>query len=1200
MKKFIILTVTLLLTLSFISRAGEQPKNKWVLKEPFERKEFIENKGQYQLGKRASMGDILFGARREGLHYYFTKNCIWVKTFVKMTRTEYELEKFKEAMGESKEGEEKGEDNLVKYKWVEQFHKISFDGAGINTTIVAEDKVSNVYKFNIESKYNITAEAYKKIIYKNLYPGIDMEFIFPEDKQGFKYTFIVHPGADASIIKMSYPTHKGDLKQDANGNIVIKSLFGNFTDHAPVANLEKENTIVNCSFNLLLNTVKFNVGKYDKSKTLVIDPWTTSPGFVTPKAYDVDWDKAGNCYAYGGTTPFQLVKLSPAGTIIWTYTTTFGFASYYGDFAMDRSSGSSYIVDGFNGGGAQALKVNSAGAQVAIYNGNPLFQEMWRIVFSRCTNQAVIAGGGTSNPSYTGCYLDTTLVNMNPVNVINSPTGLHDMWGITIDAFGSAYFATAKTQVGSAGYDNYIFKVPTPALTPITYSVATTYSFVEVASVNYAPGPPNGFNGMVMSNVHLYTYDSYNLTKWNSGTGAVLGNASVNGASQSTMAFGGLTADECDHVFVGSSNTVKEYDGTTMSQISSIATTSTVCDVSLGNNNILYVCGAGFVQAIQLNLLPCSILQTTDQVTNGTCNNPVGSATITVTGGTSPYTITWNTTPVQNGPVITGVPTGTYVATIIDNSCIKQTTYDTVVVTSNGGVTLTPQVTNIPCFGASSGAVTLTVTPTGTVVPTFTWSTGAQTQSIANVPAGIYTLTVGTGGPCNMVATYTVTQPPPLSFTLNPGTINCFGDTTSIGIAVSGGTPHIIAPKYSVTWGPPVATGLAVHGLGAGNYGGTIKDSLGCVATYTTLLTQPPKIATGYTFTIGCLGTPVQFTDQSTGGPFTYNWNYGDGTAAGIIQNPQHTYAAPGTYTTALVVTNSNNCKDTLKHVITVDPPPQAAFTGDTLTGCPVHSVKFTDNSTCTAGTIVNWLWDFGNGISSVSQFPTNIFYNNTSATVNANYIVTLTIVNSKGCTSKVVKNNYITVYPHPQPGFYFASDDGSQIDVLNNNVHFYSTATGATIYDWYLGDIFANPFSTNYSTVTNPVHQYANSEPYTYYVTQVVKNQYGCKDSVTEPIPVRPVYTFYIPNSFSPNGDGVNEGFKGSGYGVDNTTFKMYIFDRWGNQIFTSNDIDKAWDGRINNKGDVVLEDIYVWKVNFADIMGLKHEYHGIVSVVK
>ncbi len=1213
MKKFIILTVVLAFILPFVSLAGEPPKPLWTAKNPFEQKVFIENAGQYFLKKKASAAEILFGARQDGAQYFFTKDGLFIKRFDRVERTKREIERFKKNIGEDEkdiDGEEK-KDNLVKYKFVERFHQMKFVGANQSTTIVSEDQVSQTFNFGGDNKINLkgfTAHGFKKITYKNLYPGIDMEFVFPEDKQGFKYTFIAHPGADASVIKISYPLNEG-INLDSKGNVVINSTFGDFTDHAPVANEFKSIKNIDCSFSLNSGTVKFTIGNYDKTKTLVIDPWTTTPILAgSNNAYDVDWDKYGNCYAYGGNSPFVLAKFNSTGVQMWQYTNNFastGGGFYYGDFAVNRATGSAFVIDGFNGSGANAEKINLAGGFAVASISNSNFQEMWRIVYSRCTNQVVIAGGGTTSPSFTGATFDTSLSagSLQIANVINSPGGLHDMWGVAIDAFGSAYFATAKTQVGTPGYDNYIFKVLTPALVPITYSVATTYSFVEVASVTYAGfSSPNGFNGMAMSNTTFYTYDSYNLHKWNSVTGTTTGTAAINGASLSSMTYGGLTADECDHVFLGLNNTIKQYNGVSMTQVASFPAAGTVYDCFLGQGNILYSCGAGFVSAMNVALPPCTILQVSDSITNGTCTNPVGSATLTVTGGTAPYVINWNTTPPQNGLVITGVPTGTYIATITDNSCPPLTTQDTVVITSNAGVVVSSSVKDISCFGGTNGAITLTVTPTGTIVPTYTWSTGGLTQNISNVPAGIYTLTIGTGGPCNMTLVYTIIEPPPLSYTVSPGIINCFGDTTSIKVSVNGGTPKNTAPVYSVTWGPPVATGYVVHGLGVGNYGGTIQDSMGCVATYTTLLTQPPQIAVSYTLTSGCLGTPVKFTDQSSGGPFSYNWNYGDGSGAGVTQNPQHTYLAPGTYTTALIVTNSNGCKDTLKRTLTVDAPPQAAFTGDTLTGCPTHDVVFKDNSTSPVGSsITNWLWDFGNGTTSVSQFPTAVYYTNTSATTNSNYMVTLTVVNNKGCTATVTKNNYVIVYPRPIAGFTYSSDDGSQLDLFNNNVHFYTTATGATQYSWDLGDLFATPsYSVNYSSNPNPVHQYLNDGAYTYYASQVVSNQYGCKDSVTMPIPIRPIYTFYAPNSFSPNGDGVNEGFKGQGYGIDNTTYKMIIFDRWGNLIFTSNDIDKAWDGRPFAKGDVGIEDIYVWKVSFADVLGLKHEVHGIVSLVK
>jgi hypothetical protein len=599
MKKFLLLLPFFVFSFPLFSQ--------WTVKDPFEQKVFVENKGQYAL-KENPDNEILFGARQDGLHYFFTKNSIHIKYYARVERTEKEKEEIEKQLGEKENGKEAREESMIKYKWVDQFHEIKFVDAGLHTEIVAEQKIQTYYTFASANNKNIVANAYKKLVYKNLYPGIDMEFYFPEDKQGFKYNLIVQPGADPSQVKMQYPlSRKTNITSD--GNVLVKSVFGDFVDHAPVAS-SADGKNISCSFKMSGGSQKFATGNYDKSQYLIIDPWTTTPVFAgDSNAYDIDWDQAGNVYVYGSTAPFQLMKLSPSGSQVWIYTTNFasgGGGNYYGDFAVDRISGSAYIVDGFNFSGAQAVKVNMNGGQVAITSGNSLFQEMWRIIYNHCTNQAVVGGGGTSNPSYTGCTFDTNLVTMNPVNVINTTTGLHDMWGVAIDVNGNCYFATAQTQVGTPGYDNLLFKVPYPALTPVAYFVATAYRFLENGSVNYAPGPPNGFNGMAMSDTTLYTYDSYVLKKWCTANGTVLNSLNVNGGSQITMTYGGITADDCGNIFIGLNSSIKQYDGN-LTPVSTFTTAGMVYDVSLGFNNMLYICGQGFVSAVPVSVQSCPV-----------------------------------------------------------------------------------------------------------------------------------------------------------------------------------------------------------------------------------------------------------------------------------------------------------------------------------------------------------------------------------------------------------------------------------------------------------------------------------------------------------------------------------------------------------------------------------------------------------------
>ncbi len=591
----------------------------WTAKNPFEQKVFIENKGQYALKDKATKEEILFGARQDGLQYYFTKNSIYIKHTSSVKRSEPEIEAEIKRLGIKEEA--KAEEKEFAFKQVEEFHQLNFVGAGNQTEILSAEKISHTYNFGVSANQTIIANAFKKITYKNLYPGIDMEFYFPEDKQGFKYNFILQPGADASQIKMQYPL--SEKVKISGGNVTIKSLFGDFTDHAPVAT--QGTNAIDCSFKPEKNNaVGFSISSYDKTQSLIIDPWTTTPIFAgSSNAYDVDWDYAGNCYAYGGISPFQLIKFNNSGVPQWVFTTsTFASSSggaYYGDFTIDKASSSIYIVDGFNSTGAQMLKVNNSGVQTLVFPGNNSLQEMWRVSFDLCNRHPVIAGGGTTNPSYTGCTLDTNLQSVNPVNIINAPNGLHDMWGLAVDVSGNAYFATAKTQVGTPGFDNYIFRVPNPSLTPITFSVATTYDFVEVASVTYANNA-NGFNGMAVSDTNLFAYDSYVLTRFSTISGLQTGALNINGASLSSMTYGGLTTDGCGNLFLGLNNSIKQYDAN-FNYLSTLSAAGMVYDVNLGNG-LLYSCGQGFVSATTVSLTICNPCSGgTTQVNNFVKNN---------------------------------------------------------------------------------------------------------------------------------------------------------------------------------------------------------------------------------------------------------------------------------------------------------------------------------------------------------------------------------------------------------------------------------------------------------------------------------------------------------------------------------------------------------------------------------------------------
>jgi gliding motility-associated-like protein len=135
---------------------------------------------------------------------------------------------------------------------------------------------------------------------------------------------------------------------------------------------------------------------------------------------------------------------------------------------------------------------------------------------------------------------------------------------------------------------------------------------------------------------------------------------------------------------------------------------------------------------------------------------------------------------------------------------------------------------------------------------------------------------------------------------------------------------------------------------------------------------------------------------------------------------------------------------------------------------------------------------------------------------------------------------------------------------------------------------------------VQHPIHKYDDVGVYT--VTLVVNNEFGCYDTTRKVLEVLPEFSFYIPNVFTPNNDGDNEGFIGQGVGV--VDHEMWIFDRWGLLIYETSSIKQGnavpWDGRANGGQNIAQEDVYVYLVKIKDIFGRNHRYIGHVSIVK
>jgi gliding motility-associated-like protein len=933
-KKDVCLLLLLQCSISVLSLSA-QPKSTdgtpaWATADLFNRHLFIENKGQFDAPEESNIGPIRWGVDDQGLQIGFSSSGISFRHEVYPILTEEEKEEQVEKYRESKSGLKRFLPEKEELPEV-QLLSMHFIGANKNAVLITENPVSDYFTYpdlkydNGYANKTIVAHAFGKLIYKNLYPLTDVEYTIGTNGK-LKYVIILHPGADPSLIQMTY---EGDekLEQDIAGNIVIQTSMGTFSDQAP-SSYYKNGGSVSSSFTVHNNTVGFHLGNFDRTQTVLIDPWVTVPTFSSSpnNAYNVDYDNQGNIYVYGGAAPFQLIQLNSAGTIRWTYTTS-SFSIFspvsYGHFTVDRAAGRTYIGEGYNASGAHALKISPTGQQLASFSGNSNMNEMWRLAYNPCIKQMVIGGGGPYVTTQ-ACMLDTNLANTNPINVMGASEGEHDITLLAIDDYGNAYMATniPLDTTKSQAYNNMMIKVPIPALLPRTWSVTDGHNFHEDTQTSYVAANTTGYNGMAVSPNFLYTYDGGTLKKWNMGSGTLISSITV--GSDPKFKWAGISADHCDNVYVGYQTSIKLYDSN-LNLVSTTAATDTVYDVKITPANTLCVSGKNFVQSFQFAGSVCNPLQITSTTAPSACGGSNGTATVHVTGGGTPYVYSWNTTPVQTTQTATGLSPGTYIVTVKDASCLQNVITDTLTVISTAGPTLTLSSTNSNC-GNPTG--TATANPLGGTAPyTYSWScTPVQTsQTAINLSAGTYTCAIHDASGCVTTSTVTIGTTSGPAMTTSSAASSCGNSNGTATSNPTGGT----AP-YTYSWNTtPSQTSQTATGLSAGLYTVSVLDAAGCLTLDTIRVRNipGPSLTVSSTRT-GCTAPSGTVTANPSGGtgPYTYSWHT---TPAQTTQTA--TNLPIGSYT--VTVTDATGCSSIDSIPVTTIPGP-ALTVSSTPTGC--------------------------------------------------------------------------------------------------------------------------------------------------------------------------------------------------------------------------------------------------------------------------
>ncbi len=735
----------------------------WAL-DPFNQKVFVENKGQFSLNLekcKYEKSPVKYAVRTNGVEMYFTASGVTFKHDA-LVPLKDPIKKREQNSAFNKKSKEENE-QLKQYR--SEFLSVQWDGANPDPEIAGAELARNYFTYpdlkDGKGSSGLRANAYRKIIYKNIYPQIDVVYTFPENEEGFKYSLVLHPNADLHKVKMKYSGAKS-FSFDAKGNLIVSSVFGDFVDHAPVL-YDEAGKIIKSSFSLENNIVTFHSENYDSGKTIIVDPWTTIPVFSgSQKAYDIDWDFQGNVYIYGGMYPYQLIKLNSAGVIQWTYTSTFiGNPNCYGDFAVDRNTGTSFLCQAsLSAPGADMRKVNTAGIQTATFPGDTRVNEMWRIAYNSCTKKGVIGCGNTVQ-LYQAATFDTNLTAITPVNVMSTAQSYVDMVFLAIDDT-NAYMMTSEN--GSTSLANNLIKCPVATLAPTAYTINTGYQFQEAASVTYPGNYTNGFNGIAKDKNYLYTYDGATLKKWNPVNGSLLNSISV---SSNTFLCGGLAVDGCGDIYLGSINGILKYSSNLV-LISTFSTSGAVYDIAIGSSGDVFACGNGFVMAQNLNACPPAgnnVIVSSSSVSLCQGNN----VTLSASGGN---TYTWNTGATTPSIIVTPTVTTNYTVVGV-GACMR----DTSVITVNVGPPVFPAVS--PSTTICSGN-SLTLSASGGAG--FVWSTGETTSSIVVTPQYTtnYSVTIANGA-CAATRSVTagVSPTPVVSASSSPPSV-CQGNSIQL------------------------------------------------------------------------------------------------------------------------------------------------------------------------------------------------------------------------------------------------------------------------------------------------------------------------------------------------------------------------------------------------------------------------------------
>jgi gliding motility-associated-like protein len=345
-----------------------------------------------------------------------------------------------------------------------------------------------------------------------------------------------------------------------------------------------------------------------------------------------------------------------------------------------------------------------------------------------------------------------------------------------------------------------------------------------------------------------------------------------------------------------------------------------------------------------------------------------------------------------------------------------------------------------------------------------------------------------------------------------------------------------------------------------------VLNANGCLG-YDSVLVEIHKNPTPFISALGpvliCEG--VDLTIQTNSIYDSYLWSDGSIFSEILVDTS-------GNY--SVIVTDEFGCKNESNSIL-IDVQSNFSANFDYEGICINNPTTFFNTSLSVSGMFNSLIWDFGNGFQSYEDSVTYLFDQI------GDYQVSLLIETASGCRDSIIKT--INVLGKPIANFKY---NPYSISTLNSEINFENTSIDGTPYLWDFGD-------STYSVIESPSHIYNNAGVYD--VKLIVKDVNECVDSITKPIIMYYDFVLHVPTSFTPNNDGDNDQFGPQGLRMNKyKSYSFYIYNKWGEEIFETKDINRFWDGNDNQSG------LYTWAIIIVDEIGALHKKVGNVLLIK